>query len=440
MFEAHENLILAAEASIRENVLLEDLQPIERFLMALKAPETKRQYPKRLERFFDFLRLDGSFEEKTMSFIRMIKLEKDSDWHTNQLLKFLNYQKERVSRKEIQEATISNYFKAIKLFCEMNNIVSINWKLISRSMPSGRHASNDRPPSWDEIIKLLEYPDRRIKPLILVMVSSGIRVGAWDSMKWKHVTPIKREGNIIAAKLVVYSGENEEYITFMTPEAYVSLQEWMDFRASYGEKITGESWIMRNMWRTVSMKYGAKLGLAKEPIQLKSSGIRVMIDRALQIQGIRQPLTQGEKRHEFKTVHGFRKFFKTQTEQVMKSINVEICMGHNIGVSKSYYKPSEKEILYDYIRAVPLLSINISEQKLIKEVKELKEKSEGDQDMMRAKLWERDQEIQGLKENDGIKDRVIADISDQLVTINTKLQELEKRTIKSLNYCNPILN
>ena len=49
-----------------------------------------------------------------------------------------------------------------------------------------------------------------------------------------------------------------------------------------------------------------------------------------------------------KTVHGFRKFFKTQTEQVMKSINVEICMGHNIGVSKSYYKPSEKEILDDY--------------------------------------------------------------------------------------------
>jgi hypothetical protein len=45
----------------------------------------------------------------------------------------------------------------------MNDILSVNWKLISRSIPKGRHASNDRPPLREEIIKLLQYPDRRIK-------------------------------------------------------------------------------------------------------------------------------------------------------------------------------------------------------------------------------------------------------------------------------------
>ena len=89
MFETHERLSLATEISVREDVLLDNLQPIERFLIALKAQETKRQYPKRLESFFDFLRLHGSFEEKTISFCRMIKVQKDSDWITNQLLKFL---------------------------------------------------------------------------------------------------------------------------------------------------------------------------------------------------------------------------------------------------------------------------------------------------------------------------------------------------------------
>ena len=33
----------------------------------------------------------------------------------------------------------------------------------------------------------------------------------------------------------------------------------------------------------------------------------------------------------------------------MKPINVEITMGHNIGISASYYKPTQKEFIEDYI-------------------------------------------------------------------------------------------
>jgi hypothetical protein len=63
-----------------------------------------------------------------------------------------------------------------------------------------------------------------------------------------------------------------------------------------------------------------------------STGIKTFVGRALQIQGIRTKLDlrNGEKNHDWKTLHGFRKFFKTQTERVMKSLNVEILMGHDI--------------------------------------------------------------------------------------------------------------
>jgi len=68
-------------------------------------------------------------------------------------------------------------------------------------------------------------------------------------------------------------------------------------------------------------------------------------------------LKNGQRRHEWKAAHGFRKFYKTRSEQVMKSIKVEITMGHNIRVLGSYYKPTEKEVLEDYLKASGLLTI-----------------------------------------------------------------------------------
>lgn len=107
----------------------------------------------------------------------------------------------------------------------MNDIV-LNWQKIARGVPYQNRAAADRPPTRDELIKLLEYPDKRIKPIILTMISSGIRLGAWDEMKWKHITPLEdSEKNIIAAKLVVYPADKEEYYTFLTPEAYNALRE-----------------------------------------------------------------------------------------------------------------------------------------------------------------------------------------------------------------------
>ena len=53
--------------------------------------------------------------------------------------------------------------------------------------------------------------------------------------------------------MVIYAGESEEYYCLITPEAYLSLREWMDFRQSSGEEITGESWLMKELWQTTKV-------------------------------------------------------------------------------------------------------------------------------------------------------------------------------------------
>jgi hypothetical protein len=92
----------------------------------------------------------------------------------------------------------------------------------------------------------------------------------------------------------------------------------MDFRASYGEAVTGESWLMRDIWQTTNIDYGTKSGLATCPKKLKSSGIKRLLERALWEQGVHHPLQNGAKRQEWKAAHGFRKFYKSRAEQVMK--------------------------------------------------------------------------------------------------------------------------
>jgi hypothetical protein len=50
------------------------------------------------------------------------------------------------------------------------------------------------------------------------MASSGIRIGAFDTLKWKDISSIIKNDEIIAAKLVVYAGDAEEYVAFYTYE------------------------------------------------------------------------------------------------------------------------------------------------------------------------------------------------------------------------------
>jgi integrase len=128
---------------------------------------------------FNFLNLEGAIREQAREFV--INARKNSQWVNDGLMQFFSFQLQRVARGEISKNTIPNYYKAIKLFCEMNDLL-LNWKKISRVLPKRRNAANDRAPTLEEIRRLIEYPDRRIKPIVYTMVSSGIRIGAWDDL------------------------------------------------------------------------------------------------------------------------------------------------------------------------------------------------------------------------------------------------------------------
>ena len=105
------------------------------FMYALKAPDTRRQYPQRFKIFLDFLKLEGALEKQARYFLS--KARNNPQWAEESFMRFIGFQIERTKRGEISESTISNYYKA-KLFCEMNNLI-LNWKRIRRGLPHGRN-------------------------------------------------------------------------------------------------------------------------------------------------------------------------------------------------------------------------------------------------------------------------------------------------------------
>jgi integrase len=375
--------------------------------------------------FFKFINLlpNGNLEEQCNLFA--VKGLEDHKWAFNNIVKFLQYQKERVEKEEITGATIRNFVKTIKLFCEMTDI-PIQWKKITRGLPKSRKFADDRAPTIEEIQNICEYPDRRIKAIVYTMASSGIRLGAWDYLQLKHITPIEREGKIVAAKIIVYAGDHEEYFSFITSEAYHELEKWIQYRANCGENINENSWVMRQLWDTKRGYYHH--GTIKNPEKLKSSGIKRLIEDALWTQGIRKKSNLKNKRYEFQTDHGMRKLFKTRCEMSgMKSINIEILMGHSIGISDSYYKITEEELLNQYLKAIDFLIIN-SKNQLQKKVDEINIQNQKDTQMLQDKLFKKEEEIGVLHIQDQNNIDAIAALADKIQELMLEIELIKKKS------------
>ena len=402
--------------------------PYSIFVYAIRSPHTKESYFRRLRRFFDAINFckGDTLDKRCNTFAYRAK--DDPGWAFSNILKFLYSQKERVERKEITASTLRNYVKTIKMFCEVTDIV-VQWKKITRGIPKGKRCADDRAPTIEEIHKIIEYPDRRIKPIVYTMASSGIRVGAWDYLKWSHIFPLTRDGKLLASKIKVYADEDDEYITFVTPEAYLSLESWMKYRSASGEEITKDSWVMRDLWNAAKLPKKDEKGKIHEPIKLQSIGIRRLVERALWAQGIRTRLEFGKRRHEFQTDHGFRKWYKTQCEIAgMKPINIEKLIGHSIGISDSYYRATESELLDDYSKAVPALTIG-TEHGLRNQIKKIEEQARNNETNIKSQLYEKEQTIAIITDGNSSNIDAIAALSDQVMRLTREIETLKNNNI-----------
>ncbi len=313
-------------------------QSMVNFLKGFNSEATKDSYYKKLRYFLAFTHMEpDEFLEKSRN---------DSKFAEHAIIDYVE-----ARRSQVSGSTIHQVRDALKHFYEMNDLDdAVNWAKISKLMPHARKIGSDRAPTLEEVRTIIDNADLRTKCIVLLCCSTGIRLGAIASLTWRDIEPLFKDGDLVAAKLIVYREDPEEYSTFMTPECYHALAEYRKRREAIGELVTPTSPLIRDVWDNnkyrASRKQDPKVAKA-----LSAKAIGNEMGDLLRKVGLRKA---GDKKHEFKQVHGFRKFFKTNAERGMKTIDVEKLLGH----AENYYKPSTHYLLDEYVKVVPLLTIS----------------------------------------------------------------------------------
>jgi site-specific recombinase XerD len=246
----------------------------------------------------------------------------------------------------------------LKKFYEMNDVI-LNWKKITCYMGEEQKLNEDRCYTHEEIQRLLNVCDLRMKMIVLLMASSGMRIGALPTLCLgqisKHNTTV-----------TVYAGTKDKYITFITPECKAVIDSYLAYRVRSGEKLGPDSPLIRKQFDINDLEQVRK---QSEPVALHtlSKGLENYLIKA----GLRSIDHTANKRKEIARAHGFRKFFTTQL--INSKVNPEIremLLGHSIGLAGAYYKPTEDEMLDEYMKAADNLTIN-EENRLRKKVEVL---------------------------------------------------------------------
>ena len=284
-------------------------------------------------------------------------------------------------RGEISVNSIKFYLVGVQSLLEEHEIV-LPWKKLARHYYPEDVSNDYRSYTRQEISKLLSMADLRDRCILLLMASSGFRVGAIPDLTIKSLKKLD-EG---LGLLTVYGdSKKSRYVTLVTPECMSTIDEYLEQRRKQGEKLNERSCLIRDKYAI----YSKRINTPKCP-------------RAPAINRQMRQLNRnaGLPYEELQPDHAARKFFNTAlVNSKVDGKFKELMMGHSVKLDEFYYdensEESRKQIMLEYMKAVDALTIN-DEFRLRKQIADYKDKLENVpkleqlQDQLANKIIEQD--------------------------------------------------
>ncbi len=313
---------------------LEQKRCLTMFIEAIGSPETKKSYLYHLARFLkwnnltdydDLLKADEKAIQRNLEDY-LIHLKKS---------KSANY--------------IPTMITPIELFYVMND-VNLNSKRLHKMFPPKTKIGGYGAYTQKMIVEMLETSNKkRTKALILFLSSSGCRVGVIPELRLEHITNIED-----CKQILCYADSKEEYVTFMTPEAAKSFDDYLGERQQDGERLTPESPAFRKDYR-----------MGSTPAETMQTGT---VKAAISVTLKNIPRTKKGHNYNIPMVHGLRKYFNV-TMKSRSNCNLSLCekmIGHSVTIpmDNHYGVFSNDALFQEYKKAISELTISNEERQL----------------------------------------------------------------------------
>jgi integrase len=269
--------------------------------------------------------------------------------------------------QKLSYPTKNQRLSALRKFYDMNDVL-LNWRKLNQYLGENTRPFKDRAYTTQEVQQILTKCDERIRVVVLLLASTGMRIGAVSDLKLKHLTKIERYG---LYQIIVYEGSREEYYCFCSPECATAIDSYLAYRGRCYEKLSGTSPLIREQFA----RNNPDSARNPRPIPLDTLS-HILRDLLIasgihNVEHLTETRTNGKIKKDVMCSHGFRKF--VETNMIRSKMNPEareMLLGRSIQLGDSYYRPLPDELLQEYLGCVDMLTIN-DEHRLKRKVETL---------------------------------------------------------------------
>ena len=306
------------------------------------------------------------------------------------IIEYIRYLKDD---KKLSYSSLQGVCAPLRKFYAMND-VALNWEKIHNYLGAHDKTIEDKAYTKEQIRKLLQFASQRTRILILLLASSGLRIGAVSGLRYKHLKYIEKYG---IYQITIYPKAKERYVTFCTPECTTEIKNYFGYRQRSGELLNEQSPVIREDFDAEDIQQ------VKNPRAASTIALKFLLERVVRNAGLKMRHERNDnggltRRTEIMRAHGLRKFFDTNlVRAVVQAIKIEALMGHKKGIQSSYFRPTDDELLEEYVKAVDNLTIN-EEHRLKIKVEELTARNESNEYVINSRLQQKALEVKSLEE------------------------------------------